>query len=516
MQLAVIKVASIDAETHKAILINTNVWLPKSSIIKKNNEFFVVKKSILQNKDIEFKDTTLLEQLDISSLKPLKHLINKTIVNYFPKSAMKHQLDIFNKAISLKSVALFMDMGTGKSKLYIDLVDYHFTIGNVDKVLFFAPPTTLNNFKNELSKWKNSSIAWQVKSIHELSCKQFSKKHNDLLNSIDDRTMIIIDESHRIKDPFSLMSRTAHLIGCKTDFKIIGTGTPYGNDIVDLLGQFRFLTPAEFCMSDNQFKKHYLKIGDKGILKSSKNSLEVLQKTFPYSFSVNKKDCLDLPNKIFNKIEIQDNKLLKHYQENIKEATELFLGKGTLMGYLQNLRKIASGRSLKNEIVVKNPKIDSLKDVLVDIKDKTIIWHNFYYEIDDILQEIKKDYVLLNGDMTESEKIYSINEFKKNENIKYLIATESVGGIGLNLTESYINIFFSNSFSLIDRLQAQDRIHRIGQNKQCIYYDLIISNTVEAKIMSSIERKQDFLEEIKFIFKQEGKEKIVEILNENI
>lgn len=516
MKLAIINIKSIDAETSKAILVNSNIWLPKSCIIKKEVDHWVVKKSILQNKDIEFKETTLLEQLDISNLKPLKHLINYNIVSYFPKDAMEHQLEVFKKAIGLKSVALPMDTGTGKSKLYIDLTNYHYTIGNINKVICFAPPTTLDNFSNEIKLWNNSSLEWCIKSINELSCKQFSKKYNDLLSSIDKKTMIIIDESHRIKNPFSLMSKTAYYMGLKTDFKIIGTGTPYGNDVVDLLGQYRFLVPAEFNMSQNQFKKHYLIIGDKGILKSCKNSLEILRKTFPYTFSVKKEDCLNLPSKIFNKINIEDNKLIKHYKNSINEATKMFLSKGSLMGYLQNLRKLSSGRNLKNEVIVKNPKINSLNDILLDIKEKVIIWHNFYFEIDDILQVINKNYVLLNGDMTESEKIYSINEFKNNDSIKYLIATESVGGVGLNFTESCINIFFSNSFSLIDRLQAQDRINRIGQEKQCIYYDLIIPNTVESRIMKSIDRKQDFLEEIKFIFKQEGKKKVVEVLNESL
>jgi SNF2 family DNA or RNA helicase len=179
------------------------------------------------------------------------------------------------------------------------------------------------------------------------------------------------------------------------------------------------------------------------------------------------------------------------------------------MGYLQNLRKLATGRDLDGNIVIENPKIQILKELLEDIPDnqKVIIWHNLYIELEDILKAIKDNFVLLNGEQNNKEKAEAIYNFKHGDN-KYLIATQSTGGVGLNFTEATINIYFSNSFNLIDRLQSESRSHRIGQQEQLIIYDIINLGSIDTKILKSLERKEDFLQQLQDLYKQKKEEVI--------
>jgi hypothetical protein len=194
--------------------------------------------------------------------------------------------------------------------------------------------------------------------------------------------------------------------------------------------------------------------------------------------------------------------------------TQFLDEKGSLMGYLQNLRKLATGRDLDNNIVIENPKIQILKELLEDIPDnqKVIIWHNLYIELEDILKAIKDNFVLLNGEQNNKEKAEAIYNFKHGDK-KYLIATQSTGGVGLNFTEATINIYFSNSFNLIDRLQSESRSHRIGQKEQLIIYDIVNLGSIDTKILKSLERKEDFLQQLQDLYKQK-KEEVIKILED--
>lgn len=503
-------------KTEKAVLFvdkqGKEMWLPKYVIKDKKPKHVIINKDFAVKNKIIHTEVSLLEVID-KDLKPLKHLILPDCGGYLPPKAMEHQKNAFKFASGLKSVALFMDMGTGKSKLYIDLAEYHFKNGNIDNVLFFAPVTTLDNFKNEIKKWATTNLSWDIKSINFLSQNPLLENMVNFINAITPRTLVIIDESHRIKNLSSNACQNAHIIGYKTDFKIIGTGTPCPNNAVDLLGQFRFLTPAEFPETKTALKKKWQRIGNYGVLNGCKNEIGLVSKTNVYTFSVKKDDCLDLPEVNNVRIEHFNEEILKHINNYRSEINKQFLdSEGTVMGYLQNLRKLATGRDLEDKIVVKNPRIEILKEILADIFDKTIIWHSFYKEIEDITEVIDAPYVFLNGNMSEKERIYAISEFKTNKHIKYLIATTAVGGIGLNLTEAKNNIYFSNGFNLADKLQSMARTHRIGQTEHVNNYDIIVKKTIDSQIDSSLIRKKDFLTEVTELYKLKGKAGVIDYL----
>jgi hypothetical protein len=512
-----LKNTRIRFKTDKITRITQNsldVIIPNKAIFHTEENRIVIADWFLKITKLEFEYNTIkLDSLIDKTRKPLKELLNEKSSDYFPEKAMEHQKKCFKWAVDKKCVALFNDMGTGKSKLYIDIANYHYSCGNINRVIYYAPITTLDNFKNEIKLWQKSNLLWEVRSINSLSVR-LGEKFNQIVDEIKDTDMVIIDESHRIKDIHSLMSNTAWHIGMKTNFKIIGTGTSAPNYAIDLVGQFRFLTPQEYNMSSNQLKKTYLTISEKGIVdKKSKNDLEILNKSFAYTYSIKKEDCLDLPTQIYRNILVDDDKLLEFYRQKAREESTLFLSSsGGLMGFLQNLRKYASGRDVDGNVVIKNPKILYLKELIQDLpKDKKIIiWHTLYNELTDILQVIDSDYTILNGSQNEFEKAKSIDEFKNNQNIRFLISTSAVGGVGLNFTEASINIYFSNDFDLINRLQSSSRIHRIGQNNQCIYYDIIMKNTIEIKIKNSIDKKESFMGELIKLYKNKGGLAVVE------
>ena len=71
------------------------------------------------------------------------------------------------------------------------------------------------------------------------------------------------------------------------------------------------------------------------------------------------------------------------------------------------------------------------------------------------------------------------------------VGTASSGGIGLTLTAAETTIYYSNSFSLDERLQSEDRNHRIGTVSHIRYVDLIALSTIDERIVAALQAKED-------------------------
>ena len=63
------------------------------------------------------------------------------------------------------------------------------------------------------------------------------------------------------------------------------------------------------------------------------------------------------------------------------------------------------------------------------------------------------------------------------------------GGVGINATASSSMVYLSNTFSLTDRLQSADRIHRIGQTQTCTYVDIVAGNTIDEVVLEALQTK---------------------------
>ena len=139
-------------------------------------------------------------------------------------------------------------------------------------------------------------------------------------------------------------------------------------------------------------------------------------------------------------------------------------------------------------IGAKNPKFEALKeDMQETANEQIIIWAQFVKELELIYKELKNDFscALYYGRTEQTERERIIKAFKAGE-IKIFIGNPATAGFGLNLQTSTLQYFFSNSFRTESRLQAEDRSHRIGVKKTCVYKDIIMKNTIDESIFRNI------------------------------
>ena len=198
-----------------------------------------------------------------------------------------NQLLAYEKFKKLKVGALFMKMGTGKTRIAIELVDYN----KCDLLVYIAPFSTLKNIENEFIKW---NLKTPYKLIGYETIQASDRKYLELLNELENKKVFIVaDESIFIKNEETKRFKRLLEIRKHCEYALILNGTPLTKNEWDLYNQMEFLSPLILKMNREQFlntffkKITYRKKGHKEntFYKFSKVNAELLYKMIePYIF----------------------------------------------------------------------------------------------------------------------------------------------------------------------------------------------------------------------------------------
>ena len=480
----------------------------------------------------------------------------------FKTKPLAHQLEAFTVSKDKKAFALLCEQGTGKSKMAIDKTAYLYGKGQVDAFLIIAPNGVhrnwiLNEVPKHMPDYTAAVSAWYASSMKVGERMAFDKLYEpghflrvlavniEAVSTEKGRKVVekflrtfnvhmLVDESSKIKHYST--QRTKHLIklGKLAKFKTISTGTPVTQSPLDIFSQFLFLDEHILHTSSfYAFKARYAELLDESspILRHIKQrtggrhtpqivatdregrplykNLDELQRLIePYSFRVLKKDCLDLPDKIYIRryfeLDTVQKKLYKDIKDNlrIEFADGNFEAMNKLTAVLR-LQQVACGiMPLSGGETApifteadKNPRIEVLKELLEEISGKAIIWARFKMDIEQISKALEKEYpgqsVLYYGEISGEDRSAAVKRFQEDPNVRFFVGTQAAGGTGLTLTEASTVVYYSNTFSLEDRLQSEDRAHRIGQKNNVTYYDIEAVDSVDNRIISALRLKKD-------------------------
>jgi len=439
-----------------------------------------------------------------------------------------------------------MEMGTGKSKVLIDNIAMLYSKGNIDGVLIIAPkgvyknwvdgeiPTHMPDYvekkvvlwQSNINQKQQTELDKLFKSDHKLhilvmNVEAFSTKKGKnfagkFLNC--HKTLMAIDESTTIKTPSALRTKNIINLGEKVLYKRILTGSPVTKSPLDLFTQCYFLDP---WLLDHQsyytFKVRYAvsrKIMVNGrqieIVVGYRNLAELSEKLKPFSYRVLKEDCLDLPPKTYMKRTIQlTDEQRKVYKQMKETALATLNGKlvttHNVITQLMRLHQITCGHFKSDDGKIQkisNNRLDELMDVLSELEGKAVIWAHYRYDIEVIVEAIKKVYgdksvVTYYGDTSAEDRQKAIKLIQdKNSQVRFIVGTPQTGGYGITLTGASTMIYYSNGYDLEKRQQSEARIDRIGQERNITYVDIIAEDTVDEKIVSALRKKINIASEI--------------------
>ena len=468
-------------------------------------------------------------------------------MNYkFKTKPFAHQLKALEMSWDKKVFAYFMEMGTGKSKVLIDNMSILYDKGHINGALIIAPKGVYKNwFDSEIPThmadhiektmvlWESSAgkskekeldtlfkssydlhiLIMNVEALSTKKGKQFAEKFLSC-----HKTLMAIDESTTIKNPGAIRTKTIIDLGHNTKYKRILTGSPVTKSPLDLFTQCYFLDP---WLLDHQsyytFKTRYAitkQINVSGrmvhIVVGYRNIGELSDKLKPFSHRVLKDDCLDLPPKTYMKRTIQLSEEQSKVYKQMKEiALATLNGKLTtthnVITQLMRLHQITCGHFKSDDgtpQTLKSNRLDELMDVLSEMEGKAVIWAHYRYDIEVIVEAIKKEYgdksvVTYYGDTStdDRQKAIKLIQDPKSE-VRFIVGTPQTGGYGITLTGASTMIYYSNGYDLEKRQQSEARIDRIGQEKPMTYIDIIAEGTVDEKIVKALRTKVNIATEV--------------------
>ena len=467
-------------------------------------------------------------------------------MNYkFKMKPYAHQLTALEKSWHKDTFAYFMEMGTGKTKVLIDNLAMLYDKGRVDGALIVAP-------KGVVGTWYNQELPAHlpdhIENVTVLWRANINKKQQDKLDQLfktgqdlhilvmnveafstdkgknfaakflrSHKSLMAIDESTTIKNPKAKRTKNILSLAELARYRRIMTGSPVTRNPLDLFTQCYFLDPFHLNhTSYYSFRNRYAVMKSANISGRSinlvvgyQNLSELSDKLKPFSYRVLKDDCLDLPDKIYMKREVQlTDEQKKLYNQMKQQALAVLNGKTvttvTALTQLMRLHQITCGHFSADDGTIqeiKNNRLAELLDVLEEVEGKAIIWAHYQHDVKNIYKLLEDKYgpgsvVHYYGETLPEQRDYAIRNFKENDKVRFFIGTPATGGYGITLVQANTVIYYSNGYDLEKRMQSEDRAHRIGQKKKVTYIDLIAEDTVDTKIVKSLRKKIDIASKV--------------------
>lgn len=456
-----------------------------------------------------------------------------------------HQYTIIDNTWNINNFALHLEMGLGKSRIIIDTLALLWREQKINHALIIAPSGVYANWLLEFDKhlpdtiplelhlWKRlssqkegdafkdlilkdtGSLKVLLMNIEALSTSKGQQGAEVFLKKIAGDSALVIDESTSIKNPSAKRTKTAIKLGKLARYRRVLSGLPTPNSPLDLFSPFAFLSglSKHLLGFDNYyaFRSRYcveknMRLGSQHQFKTvvGYRRLEELQgKVDQHGVRLKKTDCLDLPEKTYTqrecKLTSEQEKLYKSLKkEYLTEYLDQTVSPQIMVTRLLRFQQIVTGHITTDEGNVEpvpSNRLQCLMELLGETHGKAVIWANFRYCIKEITKEIAKEYgrdsvAAYFGDTKQQERVDIVKSFQDPDSpLRFFVGNPSTAGYGITLTQANVAIYYSRDFRLDNRLQSEDRIHRIGQENPVLYVDLYSPGTIDEKVVAALRSK---------------------------
>lgn len=459
------------------------------------------------------------------------------MISYSPKTpSYEHQDHVFAHICETDHPAILSEQGTGKTKSVIDFMDYYRENVNEDaRFLIVAPNAVVSVWAKELQEHsKHYSVdngnvfIMNVPKKRRVAVLQSGKPGAYIINyegvrALDvgsdtkglhtyDFDIVVADEMTKIKHASSKQSKAmAKFPLSEHRAKRIGiTGTPVAQSPLDIFGQYRFLDPRVFGSNFFRFRARYGVVGERygaggrrfKEVVDYQNLEELRERMHSIAVRFTKDQCLDLPDRIEQQYELDwPPGWRKVYDEMVKEMIALVDGSvipaDNAMTKIVKARQLCNGWVYDENHVTKvlpgpNPKLDAVAEIVDDADGPVLIWATYRQDIENISKALEKcpgDFGVISGDVPSEERARVVEAFQNGE-IKAAVVQQSIGQYGLTMTASNTVVYFSEDWSVENKLQSMDRVHRIGQTRKVRYITLSMKDSVDVSIHEALKKKR--------------------------
>lgn len=462
-----------------------------------------------------------------------------------------HQLKAIEMAKDVRDFAFLMDMGTGKTSTTINVLRHKYAQNKrLMRTLILCPVVVVENWRREFKV--HSKIGHQVFPLvgsEKQRIKLFEEKiklaqapifvtnyeafqMKKLMQLLFNwrPEICVYDESQRLKNPQASRTKMAIMLSDLAHHRYILSGTPVLNTPMDIWSQYRALDCGE-TFHDAQgrplnfyaFRNRYFEDINAGMpqgkhfakweMQHDNVLVELNELIYKKAIRVMKQDCMDLPDLVRSRIEVQMAPEQARLYEEMKQNFIAYLKSGEAVTAqiaitkALRLQQIVSGyckTESGEEITLKhNPRLDALQELLEDKPEgeKIIIWatfHENYRQIAGVLDKLKIPYTELHGGVSGKDRQANIDRFQTDPRCEAIISNQASGGVGVNLTAASLSCFYSRNFSLEQDLQAEARNYRGGSeiHQKITRYDMVATGTIDELCLEALAGKLNMAEQV--------------------
>lgn len=425
-----------------------------------------------------------------------------------------------------KRIIIGDEPGLGKTLQSIGIVD----TANAYPCLVICPSSLKINWQREFEKFTDKSAlvldnnvrtTWGyllTMGVHQVAIvnyeslrkffvwdirggKQFRLKDVVFNPQIQAFKSIIIDESHRVKDPSAQQTIFTKGLSVGKDWCILLSGTPVVNRPEDLIAQLSIMNRLGEFGGRAKFVADYC-TDPKDKTAEPAVPLSELSRQLYSTCMIRREKAKVLP-------QLPDKTRVDLYVE-ISNDKEYNLAAEDLAAYLQEYTECTDWeicRKMRMEALVKFMTLRSLATrgkiaqavdfirTFLDSGKKLIVFCSLH-EIVDELQKVFPRAVTVTGRDSAVNKQASVDAFQNNPNVQLIICSIKAAGVGLTLTAASDVAFIELAWTYADCCQCEDRAHRIGQKDNVTCYYLLGRGTIDHTIYSLIHRKKSIANEI--------------------
>ena len=386
------------------------------------------------------------------------------------------QIAAIAKFERLRVGALFMEMGTGKTLVALDLMASR--ASKCDLFVWVCPCALKGEIERERLKWHPEL------DIRVVGCESIGSSeriYGELRKLLDEHSCVfmVVDESLKIKNAAAKRTRRICELAQHTHYRLILNGTPISRDVLDLWTQMYFLSPKILNCSRGQFMRRYCDMefeqGRSPRVKAVRNMEHLASVIEPYIFEA--KLYLDVDRESVQSryyISESEYKALKasilNDMDDSDEMSEI-----DFYTLITKLQRWYTPQSSHHTAI--RAELESIGN------EQSIVFVKY-------VETIPDGAVCMTGATPQHVRDVIVKRFLAGE-VKTLWLTYGIGAYGLNLQSAHHVIFAEHTWDYAQRVQAEARVYRMGQRETVVVHDIICANAgLEGLILSNIARKE--------------------------
>lgn len=438
-----------------------------------------------------------------------------------------HQKDTAS-FLSLRDRAFcFNEAGTGKTSAAIWAADYLMNLGLVKRVLVICPLSIMHSawqadiFKTAMHRTcgvAHGTASKRQKIIaesYEFVVINFDGVHtvfDDLYKANFD--LIIVDEANAYKTATTRRWKTlAKLLRSETKLWMM-TGTPAAQSPLDAFGLARLISPERVPKYTGAWRDRVMNQITRFKWLPKNNATEQVHKALQPAIRFTKKECLDLPEVVYQTRDVPLSPQTQKYYSALKkqllvEAAGEQISAVNAAASLNKLLQISGGAVYtdKRQIVEFDirPRLNALQEVLAETLNKVVVFVPFIHTIDVVSKFLSDNDVtteVIQGSVSPGQRSQIIKQFQEQTDPRVLIIQPQSAAHGITLTAADTVVFWSPVMSVETYLQCVARIDRVGQKNSMTVVHLQGSD-VERRMYSMLQGKVDSHQKLVDLYKQE-------------